>query len=95
MSRISQASESESSDKCPLAASVETSPATSSRAPTLCEFHPHPLLWNAHLQTITGIVFHGRRPKTPVQTHCIELSDGDRIALQGFRPAVWCDGDPA
>jgi predicted alpha/beta-fold hydrolase len=57
-------------------------------------FEPHPLLRNAHAQTIAGRYLPGRRIDLPYTTHELPLPDGDRLCVFESIPTGWTPGAP-
>jgi len=54
-------------------------------------FRPHPLLFNAHLQTVTAAYAPVTREYEP-KRHVVNCSDGDAFLVYENRPAVWRNG---
>lgn len=55
-------------------------------------FKPHPLLRNAHAQTLAGTYLPDRRFPYRAVNHRVPLSDGDAVVLHEDLPAEWTAG---
>ncbi|MFO0952330.1 MAG: alpha/beta fold hydrolase [Isosphaeraceae bacterium] len=57
-------------------------------------FVPHPLLPNAHLQTVIGRFFSLKRDRVDAVHAEVDLGDGDRLSVLDSRPEGWHPGRP-
>jgi predicted alpha/beta-fold hydrolase len=58
------------------------------------DFRPLPLLRNAHIQTVLGVLMPGLKCPLPDQRHLVPLPDGDRLVLHNNTPPGWKASDP-
>src|SRR5262245_48593022 len=57
-------------------------------------FRPLPLLGNAHVQTVLGVLLPGRNCPPPDHSHAVPLGDGDALLLHENTPPSWQPDDP-
>ena len=62
-------------------------------APCFPPFHPHPLLRNAHAQTLFAFYVRPSGIRYQARRHNVPLPDGDTIVLHDDCPATWKAGD--
>lgn len=55
------------------------------------EFHPHPWLFNGHLQTCAGMF--GALPAEQATRRIVDLPDGDQLIIHDDCPPHWQSGD--
>jgi predicted alpha/beta-fold hydrolase len=58
------------------------------------DFRPVPLLANAHVQTVLGVLLPGRSCPRPLRRHVVPLGDGDSLLLHENTPRRWRSGEP-
>ncbi len=58
------------------------------------DFRPLPLLRNAHVQTLLGVLVPGLDCPVPDRRHLVRLPDGDALVLHNNTPLGWKVGDP-